>query len=49
LLNVIDLGRGRTGILVATTGEDSQGLVLLEYRDGPLQAMRKLFLISAAE
>jgi hypothetical protein len=49
LLNVIDLGRGRTGIIVSTTGEDSQGLFLLEYRDGPFQAMRKLFLISAAE
>jgi len=49
LLNVIDLGRGRTGIIISTTGEDSSGLFLLEYRDGPLQAMRKLFFISAAE
>jgi hypothetical protein len=49
LLNVIDLGRGRTGIIVSTTGEDSSGLFLLEYRDGPFQAMRELFSISAAE
>ena len=34
LLNVVDLGEGRTGIIVAIIGEDDASTRLLEYRDG---------------
>ena len=34
LLNVVDLGDGRTGLVVASSGEDSIALTLFEYRDG---------------
>ena len=34
LLNVVDLGNGRTGIIVESFGEDSRALNLFEYRDG---------------
>ncbi len=34
LLNVVDLGGGRTGIIVYIIGEDSTELRLAEYRDG---------------
>ncbi|PYY24259.1 MAG: hypothetical protein DMG62_04440 [Acidobacteria bacterium] len=34
LLNVVDLGRGRTAIIVSSKGIDSRSLDLMEYRDG---------------
>jgi hypothetical protein len=34
LLNVLDLGGGRTGLVVGIQGEDSRALELVEYRDG---------------
>jgi hypothetical protein len=50
LLNVVDLGDGKAAIIVAEVGEDSSGLLLLEYRDGvALSQMRTLQSIEAAE
>lgn len=34
LLNVLDLGGGRTGLVIRLQGEDSVALELVEYRDG---------------
>jgi hypothetical protein len=34
LLNVVDLGGGRTGVIVGMSGNDSSSLDLVEYRDG---------------
>jgi hypothetical protein len=34
VLNVVDLGNGRTGIIVFLEGEDSRGIQLMEYKDG---------------
>ena len=34
LLNVVDLGRGRTAIIVSSKGIDSRSLDLMQYRDG---------------
>lgn len=50
LLNVIDLGEGRTGIIVEQIGEDSTSLNLVEYQDGmDLGHMRLLHDIGAGE
>lgn len=50
LLNVVDLGAGRTGIVLSITGEDSAATRLLEYRDGlDFQHMRLLQSIEAGE
>ena len=50
LLNVVDLGDGRTGIIVHIAGEDSTQLDLKEYRDGVnLHQMDTLQSISTGE
>ncbi len=50
LLNVVDLGSGRTGIIMEVRGDDSRALVLAEYRDGAtIGAMRELQSIQTAE
>ena len=50
LLNVVDLGGSRTGIIVGISGEDSGSLDLMEYRDGvDLRHMRSLQSIGAGE
>jgi hypothetical protein len=48
LLNVIDLGNGRTAIVISEHGDDSQSLSLVEYRDGAdISHMRTLQSIGA--
>jgi hypothetical protein len=50
LRNVVGLGDGRTGMIVAVFGEDSRSLQLVEYRDGAsLAQMPHLHEISAGE
>lgn len=50
LRNVVDLGGGRTGLIVSWNGGDSGGLQLVEYRDSmSLQQMPHLYEISAGE
>ena len=50
LLNVVDLGDGRTGIIINTTGLDSTELRLAEYRDGAnIKDMRALQSIGTGE
>jgi len=50
LLNVVDLGGGKTGIIFGISGEDSGSLNLAEYRDGAsLREMRSLHSIGAGE
>lgn len=50
LFNVVDLGDGRTGIIVQLLGGDSRALDLLEYRDGiSLLKMRVLQSIGTGE
>ncbi|HZW81093.1 MAG TPA: hypothetical protein VFF50_11530 [Candidatus Deferrimicrobiaceae bacterium] len=50
LINVVDLGGGRTGLVTETSGEDSHSLDLVEYRDGvSLRDMRSLQSIGAGE
>jgi hypothetical protein len=50
LFNVVDLGDGRTGIIVQLIGGDGRALDLLEYRDGiSLLKMRALQSISFGE
>jgi hypothetical protein len=50
LLNVVDLGGGKTGIIFGINGEDSGSLNLAEYRDGAsLQEMRSLHSFGAGE
>jgi hypothetical protein len=50
LFNLVDLGDGRTGIIVQLSGGDSRALDLLEYRDGiSLAQMRVLQSISFGE
>lgn len=50
ILNVVELGRGRTGMIVGKSGEDSSATVLVEYRDGADVAhMRVLQSIGARE
>ena len=50
LLNVVDLGGRKTGIIFGISGEDSGSLNLAEYRDGAsLREMRSLHSIGAGE
>ncbi len=50
LLNVVDLGEERTGIIVSIIGEDNSSTRLLEYRDGlDFQHMRVMQYIGAGE
>jgi len=50
LLNVVDLGDGKTGIIVNITGEDSAEIDLMEYRDGvDTKRMRVLQSIASGE
>jgi hypothetical protein len=50
LRNVVDLGNGKSGIIVSINGEDGRQLSLLEYRDGlDLRQMRMLQSLGAAE
>ena len=50
LLNVVDLGDGRTGIIVDIKGLDSTQLDLKEYRDGAnVRSMRVIQSISSGE
>lgn len=50
ILDVVDLGDGRTGVIVASEGEDSSATRLLEYRDGvDLWHMHFLQSIEAGE
>lgn len=50
ILNVVDLGSGRTGMIVAQGGEDSTSLDLVEYRDGlNVAQMPSLQSITAGE
>jgi hypothetical protein len=49
-LTVINLGKGKNGVLVAISGEDSSALKLLVYRAGLAERqMRILQSIEAAE
>jgi len=45
LLNVVNLGGGKTGIIVGISGEDSGSLGLFEYRDGT--SLRDMVLLHA--
>jgi hypothetical protein len=50
LRNVVDLGSGKTGIIVSVSGDDGRVLRLMEYRDGvDLAHMRILQNIGSAE
>lgn len=50
LINVVDLGDGRSGIIAETNGLDSHSLDLVEYRDGvSLRKMRPLQSIGSGE
>jgi len=50
LLNVVNLGGGKTGIIVGISGEDSGSLGLFEYRDGTsLRGMASLQSIGSGE
>jgi hypothetical protein len=50
LLNVVDLGAGRTGVIFQVSYGESIQLDLVEYRDGVwIQAMRLLQSLSVAE
>lgn len=50
LLEVVDLGAGRTGIILSIIGLDSSAIRLLEYRDGlDFQHMRVLQSLEAGE
>jgi len=50
LLNVVDLGSGRTGIVVYIEGADSRGIQLKEYKDGAdLKHMRAIQSVGVAE
>jgi len=50
LFNLVDLGNGRTGVIVQLLGGDGRALDLLEYRDGiRLAQMRVLQSISSGE
>lgn len=50
LLNVVDLGSRRTGLIVSQQGEDSREMLLLEYRDGKtLPQMPHLHSFGAGE
>jgi hypothetical protein len=50
LMAVVDLGKGRTGLVVSISGEDSAYVDLVEYRDGAdLSKMRVLQSIGAGE
>jgi hypothetical protein len=50
LRNVVDLGDGRTGLIVTLTGPDSTYLALREYQDGvPVPRARTLQIIGAGE
>ena len=50
LLNVVDLGHGRTGLIVHIAGLDSNELTLYEYRDrASLSEMRVLHSIGVGE
>jgi hypothetical protein len=50
LLNVVDLGVGRTGLVILLRGGDGMALELVEYRDGfDLPHMRKWQSISFSE
>ncbi len=50
LLNIVDLGNGKTGIIVSISGEDSEALQLREYKDGAdIAPMPELQSISAGE
>jgi len=50
LVNVLDLGGGKTGIIVDSSGDDSHSLDLVEYRDGTaLKYMHSLQSIGAGE
>jgi len=50
VLNVVDLGKGRTGIIVNVQGSDSRGILLLEYKDGvALDGMRMIHAVSHGE
>ncbi len=49
LLNVVDLGGGRTGVIVSVSG-DGRSLSLVEYHDGAsLREMSTLQALSAGE
>ena len=50
LLNAVDLGGGRTAIIVSTEGDDSRSLNLLQYSDGlSLRRMPSLQSVGCAE
>jgi hypothetical protein len=50
LLNALDLGNGKTGIIVKIVGEDSSQVDLVQYRDGVnLRGMRVMQSIGAGE
>lgn len=50
LLNVVDLGDGRVGLVMEFNGEDSRSIHLYEYRDGVgISGMRLLHSIGVAE
>jgi hypothetical protein len=50
LLSVVDLGQGRTGVVLSRWGSAFRELRLVEYRDGsPVPQMRTLHLVNAGD
>ena len=50
LLNVVDLGNGKTGVIVYIQGSASRGIELREYKDGStLKGMRMIQAVGAGE
>jgi hypothetical protein len=50
LLSVVDLGQGRTGVVLSRWGSAFRELRLVEYRDGsPVPQMRTIHLVNAGD
>lgn len=49
LTNVLDLGDGRTALIVESFGDDSMATQLLVYKDGPIKNMEVLQTLASAE
>ena len=49
LMNVLDLGDGRTAVIISSSGEDSGAVSLYEYADGGIRNMHELQSLAAGE
>ena len=49
LLNVLDLGDGRTGMIMESQGDDSDEIDLLVYKDGPIGNMHVIQTLAQGE